>query len=379
MRVLFDARTVGREFSGVGNYVLELVRAFAASPVDCEFLLCVRGESRLRDLALDGRFRFLETRVSHESHPQGDLWEELVLPRQAERRGVDVVHGPAFLIPTGKTRAAKVVTVHDLVAFAYPETIPWKYALYMRWLIRRVVRAATRVIADSDSARADLARILRADVQRVDVVPLGVHARFRPQAPADAERVARRLGVQSPYLLFVGNLEPRKNLPGLVEAFRRVRQRHEAPLRLVVSGKVAWKSGPLLEALAAPDLADVVQTTGYVDPDDLPALYGGAAAFVFPSFWEGFGLPVLEAMACGTPVVVSRVAALPEVAGDAAEWVDPGSPESIAQGIVEVISNPARRAELVARGIERARAFPWERTARETLATYERACAETAR
>src|SRR5262249_7039810 len=152
-----------------------------------------------------------------------------------------------------------------------------------------------------------------------------------------------------------------------------------APLGLVVSGKVAWKSGALLAALAAPDLRDSVQMTGYVEPEDLPALYGGAEAFVFPSFWEGFGLPVLEAMACGTPVVVSRVAALPEVAGEAAAWVDPSAPESIANGILEVITQPARRAELVALGIARARAFPWERTARQTLATYERARDEAPR
>jgi glycosyltransferase involved in cell wall biosynthesis len=246
-------------------------------------------------------------------------------------------------------------------------------------LIRRVAHAATRVIADSESARGDLVRLLRADERRVDVVPLGVDARFRPPAPADLERATRRLGLRPPYLLFVGNLEPRKNLPGLIDAFRRVRASHPSPPRLVVAGKVAWKSGPLLEALAAPDLRDTVQVTGYVDAEDLPALYGGAEAFVFPSFWEGFGLPVLEAMGCGTPVVVSRVAALPEVAGDAAVWVDPASAESIANGILEVLTQPARRAQLVAKGLARAREFPWERTARSTLATYARAREEARR
>ncbi|MFN8176608.1 MAG: glycosyltransferase family 1 protein [bacterium] len=375
MRVLFDARTVGREFSGVGNYVLELVRAFAALDVDVEFLLCVHGESRLRELPLDRRFAFLETRVSHESHPQGDLWEELVLPRRAARHGADVIHGPAFLIPTGPSRAAKVVTVHDLVAFTHPGTIPWKYSLYMRWLIRRAVRAAARVITVSERARREVARRLAVPSQRLDMIPHGVAGRFRPEGHAEIERVRVRYSLPHPYLLFVGNLEPRKNLPGLVRAFRLVRERLPRPTHLVVAGKIAWKSAGLLAELGAPDLAHHVRTTGYVEPEDLPALYAGAEALVFPSLEEGFGLPVLEAMACGTPVIASDVGAVAEVAGDAAALVDPGSPESIANGILHVLTDPARSADLARRGLARAQCFSWEKTARETLASYERASA----
>lgn len=375
MRVLLDARTVAREFSGVGNYVLELVRAFSALDADVEFLLCVRGASRLRELVLDPRFSFLETSVSHESHPQGDLWEELVLPRWAAARGVDVLHGPAFLIPTRRSRIAKVVTVHDLVAFTHPETIPWKYALYMRWLIRRAVHAASRVVADSQGVRAAIVSTLRVDPARIDVVPLGVSERFQPPPDAEVRRVRERLALPEAYLLFVGNLEPRKNLPGLLQAFRRVHARLGRPIHLVVAGKVAWKSRGLLAELAATDLEGLVRTTGYVEPEDLAALYAGAEAFVFPSFQEGFGLPVLEAMQSGTPVIAGNVAAVAEVAGDAAVLVDPASHASIAEGILAVLTDPARRADLVRRGIDRARAFPWERTARETLASYRRAAA----
>ena len=373
MRILLDARTVGREFSGVGNYVLELVRSFAALDVDVEFLLCVRGTSRLRELALDRRFRFLETGVSHESHPQGDLWEELVLPGRAAAQGVDVLHGPAFLIPTRRSRFAKVVTVHDLVAFTHPETIPWKYALYMRWLIRRTVRAASRVLADSIGVSEAITATLGVPAARIDVVPLGVSESFQRRSVSEIRAVRERLALPAPYLLFVGNLEPRKNLSGLVRAFRRVRAELGRPIHLVVAGKIAWKSGGLLADLAAPDLQGAVHTTGYIEPEDLAALYAGAEAFVFPSFQEGFGLPVLEAMGCGTPVIAGDVAALAEVAGDAAVLVDPGSPASIADGILGVLRDPARHEELSRRGLERARDFPWERTARETLASYARA------
>lgn len=378
MRILLDARTVGREFSGVGNYVLELVRAFARTDEDAEFHLVVRGATALRDAPLDGRFRFLETSVSHESHPKGDLWVEWILPRIAAARGVDVVHGPAFLVPTRPLRSASVVTVHDLVAFQYPGTIPWKYGVYMRWLIRRVVRAATRVITDSTSVGNSVRDILGAPAERVDVVPLGVAERFRDPGPAVVDATARRLGLPRPYVLFVGNLEPRKNLPGLLRAFRTVRASHADPMHLVVAGKLAWKSGPLRGELSASDLQGVVHVTGYVAPGDLPALYAGAEVFAFPSFWEGFGLPVLEAMACGTPVVAADVASIPEVCGGAAVLVDPRSPESIADGILSLLRDPSRRADLVRRGRLRAAELNWERTARATMAVYRRARGEGA-
>lgn len=374
MRILLDARTVGREFSGVGNYVLELVRAFAQLDLDAEFHLVVRGASALRDAPLDGRFRFVETSVSHESHPKGDLWAEWVLPRIAAERAADVVHGPAFLIPTRRMRAAAVVTVHDLVAYQYPGTIPWKYGVYMRWLIRRVVRAASRVITDSTSVRDSVRDILGAAPGRLDVVPLGVSDRFRDPGKDAVDAVVRRLGVPRPYILFVGNLEPRKNLPGLLQAFRAVRATGDGALHLVVAGKLAWKSGPLRDELDAPDLAGRVHVTGYVAPDDLPALYAGAEVFAFPSFWEGFGLPVLEAMACGTPVVAADVASIPEVCGGAAVLVDPHSPESIADAILTLLRDPSRRAGLVQRGRGRAAELTWERTARATLDVYRRAC-----
>ena len=373
MRVLLDARTVGREFSGVGNYVLELVRAFGRLDSDAEFHVVTRGPGALRDLPLDDRFRFITTSVSHESHPTGDLWEEWVLPGIASRRGIDVLHGPAFLIPTGRMRTATVVTVHDLVAFQYPETIPWKYGVYMRWLIRRVVRAASRVITDSESVGESVRQLLHAPGDRVDVVKLGVATHFRAPEPAAIDETIRRLGLSRPYLLFVGNLEPRKNLPGLLRAFRIVRGRYEGKIHLALAGKLAWKSGPLRRELAAADLDGAVQVTGYVRPEDLAALYAGAEAFTFPSFWEGFGLPVLEAMACGTPVIAANVASIPEVAGDAAVLVDPRSPDSIARGILDVLEQPALRAELVRRGLARATQLSWDRTAAATMAVYRRA------
>jgi glycosyltransferase involved in cell wall biosynthesis len=171
----------------------------------------------------------------------------------------------------------------------------------------------------------------------------------------------------------VGNLEPRKNLPGLVKAFRLIREKAERDLDLIVAGRIAWKSGPLLRELDAEDLRGFVHTTGYVTPQDLVALYSGAEVFVFPSFWEGFGFPVLEAMACGTPVVTSNLSSIPVVAGDAAQLVSPESPSAIADAVLRLLKDPHLHADYVRRGLARAREFPWERTAEDTLGVYGRA------
>jgi glycosyltransferase involved in cell wall biosynthesis len=379
MRILLDARTVGREFSGVGNYVQELVRAFSRLEADHDFVLGVNGASgRLRDQQLDARFRFFDIPFSHENHPLGDLWEDHVLPRRAAQGGVDVIHGPAFLIPTRPTRVTKVVTIHDLVAFTHPETVPWKYAMYMRRLIRRAVRSADRVITVSDYVHDDLVRRLHVSPRKLESVRSGVSDDFRRADDTAVERVRERFSLRRPYLLFVGNLEPRKNLPGLVRAFREVRARAPQPVDLVVCGKVAWKSEALLRELSAVDLAGSVHVTGYVRSADLPALYSGAEVFVFPSFWEGFGFPVLEAMACGTPVVSSNVSSIPEVAGDAALLVDPRSLPEISEAVLLLLRDGTKRSELVRKGLERARAFSWSETARRTLETYRHALQSTA-
>ena len=371
MNIVLDARTVSRRSSGVGFYVLELVRAFSRIDADHTFHILVHGDSALEDLPSDPRFRIHRTSASPESHPLGDLWEEFVLPRIAHTAQAHVLHGPAFLIPLRRTRIATVVTIHDLVAFTHPRTIPWKYALYMRQRIRRALQTARRTICVSESAKRDVLRLLAAPAKKIACIHHGVSERFHPESPERIDEVRRRYGIERPYILFVGNLEPRKNLGGLVRAFRIVRQEIQEPIDLVVAGQIAWKSGELLRELGEEDVRDSVRLTGYFPAEDLPALYSGARAFVFPTLWEGFGMPVLEAMACGTPVVASRVPSIEEIAGDAAILVDPQSPHSIGSGIREALQGS--RASFRRRGIERAAQFSWLTTARRTLEVYDEA------
>jgi len=370
VHVMVDARTVMPGRSGVGNYVLELVRAFAAIDEDVRYELCVLPGSPLREEGFDERFSLVETRISPENHPLGDLWADWILPRRAAKSRIDVLHGPAFLIPCRPMRPGRVVTIHDLVAFTHAHTIPRKYAFYMRWQIRRAVRHATRVITVSQSVAQDVSRLLRVPDGRIEPILHGTSPRFRPPSPDAVAALRRRVGLSRPYILFVGNLEPRKNLPGLVQAFRAVRARWSRPLDLVVAGKEAWLSSEIVSEMRSDAMRDSVRLLGYVSAEDLPALYGGAEVFAFPSFWEGFGLPVLEAMACGTAVVTGDTSSLPEVAGDAAILVDPRSPDSIAEGLLRVLGDESCRADLEQRGLRRAAELDWIRTARETLRVY---------
>jgi glycosyltransferase involved in cell wall biosynthesis len=248
----------------------------------------------------------------------------------------------------------------------------------MRLMTRLAARSADRIFAVSGATRDDLTRVLRVPDEKVVVIHEAVGAEFAVRADELAvDGVIRRYGLRRPYCLFVGNLEPRKNLSRLIEAFGLLRARAgwgaagAPPPQLVLAGTRGWLyNGIFADVATRGGVADIV-FTGYVPAADLPALYAGAACFVFPSLYEGFGLPVLEAMASGAPVVASRVGAIPEVAGDAALLVDARRPQELAEAIATVLTDRTLRDRLVIRGRARARQFTWETVARQTLAVYE--------
>jgi glycosyltransferase involved in cell wall biosynthesis len=235
----------------------------------------------------------------------------------------------------------------------------------------RAARNAEVVLTDSGHSQKDLATYLGISFAKSRVIACGVDARFRA-IPASEGRhaVLARYGIHLPYLLYVGAVNGRKNIDRLLAAFAQIRTWYPR-LSLVVAGNRQWGATPIDAALRRLDLRDQVQFLGYVEDADLPALYSGARAFVFPSLYEGFGLPVLEAMACGTPTIASRSSSIPEVVGDAAILVDPFDVSAIAEGIEQVLGNPDLAAELRGRGVARARSFTWDRAARETLDAYQ--------
>jgi glycosyltransferase involved in cell wall biosynthesis len=272
-----------------------------------------------------------------------------------------------------------VVTVHDLGFLYHPEAHTLSQNLYLRWSTRHNARAATRILADSEATRRDLVHHYSIPDSKIAVVYPGRDETLAPVAePALRSAVRARYGLADPYLLYVGTLHPRKNLVRLVQAFgsllRSLRDGPRTPmagLQLVLAGQRGWLYDDILAQVRKLDLSDHVVLTGYIPDADLPALLSGALAFVFPSLYEGFGLPLLEAMACGTPVICSNASSLPEVAGDAALLVDPRDTEALADALARLVVDEGLRRELVERGFRQMQRFSWRRCAEETLRVLE--------
>jgi glycosyltransferase involved in cell wall biosynthesis len=260
-----------------------------------------------------------------------------------------------------------VVTVHDLAFRLHPQAYPPAWRLMHRAGFRRAVREAAAIIAVSRSTASDVARLGGVDEASIRVVPLAGSLSVGEEDPAAA---LDRLRVPRPYALFVGTLEPRKNLVRLIRAYQRIAPR--VPHALVLAGPMGWRSEPIRRELALPGAGSIV-VTGRVSEADLDALYRGADAFAYPSLYEGFGLPVLDAMARGIPVITSNTSSLPELAGDAAVQVTPGSTGAIATALERVLTDSTERSRLSSAGRDRAEAYTWERTARETIEVYEEA------
>ena len=371
MLIGIDAsRAVATYRTGTENYALHLIRE----------LLAVGGEHRFRlyfrQAPPAGLFPpGAEERVI----PFPRLWTHVALSREMLAHPPDLLFVPSHVLPLARPRRS-VVTVHDLGYHYHPEAHTAWQNVYLRWSTRHNARSATRVLADSEATRRDLVNYYHTPPDRIAVVYPGRDETLAPVSdPALLAGVRARYGLADPYLLYVGTLQPRKNLVRLVQAFSRLPALlagQEQPPHLpglVLAGMKGWLHDEIVSQVRALGLEGQVLLPGYVPEDDLPALLSGALAFVFPSLYEGFGLPVLEAMACGTPVICSNTSSLPEVAGDAALLVDPHDVESLARAMLRLLMNGHLRSELAARGLEQARRFSWRRCARETLAVLEAA------
>jgi glycosyltransferase involved in cell wall biosynthesis len=297
------------------------------------------------------------------------VYMPIQLPQRAARAGADLLHCPVGVAPV-RSRVPLVVTVHDVMALEHPDWFTRANALQQRLVLPRALAAAARVIVPSGYTRERLVATLGVDAARIDVVAHGVGSEFTPGA---TDRAAlERLGVEGPYVLTVGTLQPRKNLAAAVAAFERAAA-DGISHSLVVAGARGWQDDAVIDMLGQTSLRARIRAVGRVSDDELVNLYRGADCLLFPSLYEGFGFPLLEAMACGTPVVCGNRTSLPEVAGGAALLVDPDDTTAFAAALTEVLSSPARHAELVDAGLARARGFTWRRCADLTVAVYRRA------
>ena len=365
LRVGIDGRAFTSPAAGVRRYVAGLVSGLQALGEPLELV------------ALGGRA--VPAGLVHTPepwHPPTNLgWTVVGLPRAAARAGVHVVHAPAYTAPPW-CRVPVVLTIHDVSYARHPEWYPYRRDWLRRAFYRRSAQAAAEIVTDSVFSAREIEAAYAVDSARITVAPLGVEPDFAPAAapPAAPDLPA---GVTLPFLLHVGDLHERRNLAVVVEALLAARRdgRGPAGLSLVLAGIDRGLGGSLRGMARDAGAADAVLLLGVVDEARLRALYRSAAALVYPSRYEGFGLPVLEAMASGTPVIASNAASIPEVLGDAGILVNPGDTPGWSRAIGQVAGDEPRRREMTAAGLARAARFTWRRTAQITLAVYRRAAA----
>jgi glycosyltransferase involved in cell wall biosynthesis len=368
MKIAIDARK-WRDY-GIGTYVRNLVRHLAHLDRETTyFLLCDRAdEAVLRDLAEN----FVP--VVDDSTGYG-VREHVSIPRKLQKRGVDLFHSPHYVLPL-LCRRKSVVTIHDCIHLLFPEYLPTRLAYrYAKFMMGSAVGRSRLVFTVSEASRRDILQFYPdADADRIQVVPNAIdETMLADPGEEEMERVKERYQIRGRFVLYAGNIKPHKNLDRLIAAFGLLKQRggHE-DVKLLIIGDEINKYPSLRRRVEAAGVRQDVRFFGFVPEQTLAALYRLASVFAFPSLYEGFGLPPLEAMACGTPVVTSNMSSIPEVVGDAALLVDPYDVAAIADGLERVLGDAALRQALVARGLERVRAFSWERSVRAIHAGYMR-------
>lgn len=374
MRIGIDYTAAVNQRAGIGRYTRCLVGALAELDDQNEYVLFYAhgGQDNVGPFFAD-RPNFHERPVRLSQRNLAIIWHRLRLPIHVERvtGPLNLFHSPDYNLPPLRCGRG-IVTVHDLSFLLFPECHDRNLREYLERTVPLSVSRATLVLADSNNTMNDLVCLLDARPERVRVLYPGVDERLRRVEDEEVLRAAReKFGLHFPFILYVGTIEPRKNLGRLIQAYARLKTRRQLEHKLVIAGQKGWLYDDVFRRAVDLRVGEDVIFPGYISDDDLPSLYSLADAFVFPSLYEGFGLPPLEAMACGTPVVTSTVSSLPEVAGDAALLVNPTDVDELAQAIARVLDDGDLRRRLSAKGVERAGSLTWRAAAKSLLEIYE--------
>jgi glycosyltransferase involved in cell wall biosynthesis len=367
MRIGLLVLMAGREAGGPDTYEVQLIRALARLDERNDYFVYCTGNEALR--AIDVRqdnfhFRLLRPGIRA-------LSVAVTLPALLKKDGVQLLHSTFTPPPYAPT--LQVLTMHCVSSFVHPEFYSRSIGWRLNTLLTVGMRKAACVVCVSHTTLRNVHEMFGVPLDRLVVAYNGVSDTFVPTERTHAHQmVAERLGIDFEYLLFLGKLEPRKNVLRIIEAYARYRAATQSSAKLLLTGHRTVTTPAVETLIDRLGLDGCVVQPGYVSASDLPLLYSAARMFLFPSLWEGFGIPMIEAMACGTPVIASNVSCLPEIAGDAAVIVDPLSVDAIAEGMIRIDTSEVLRAELVERGLARARQFTWLNSARTTLAVYQR-------
>lgn len=373
MRIGIDGIPLHYLKTGIGHYTFEVARCLAlASPPD-EFELIsphpfVSQPGDASEQGLPSNLRALHIK----SNLLERRWWTIGLPRYIKRHSLALFHGTNFEVPLWK-RCPTVLTIHDLSVLLYPETHQKRFVYRTRLMLPLMSRTATMIVTPSESVRREVCHHLRVAPEKVVAVPEAARRIFRRMPPAQTATVRERFGVEDEFLLYVGTIEPRKNLRTLARAFVEILRTTPLRPQLVIAGKKGWLSDDLYAYIKASDAAARILFTGYVTDDELCALYSSCRAFVYPSLYEGFGLPPLEAMACGAPVIASDIGSIREAVGEAARLIDPQDVNGLTRSIVRLLEDDGERRHLSSAGLKHAAGFSWERTARSIREVYDEA------
>jgi glycosyltransferase involved in cell wall biosynthesis len=372
MRIGIDARSVLKQRTGVGNYTYNLIQHLSQLDRENQYVLFYSHHLNVRSSIPEiDNPNFENKFLRFPNKLLNLLWGTVKLPKIDWFVGdVDVYHSPNYCLNV-LARGKSMMTIHDLNFLAYKQfTIAsgrWHYA----FKIKNYAQKVDAIVADSQSTKNEIIKYLKIPEEKIHVIYLGCSPAFQPLSSSETkQKIMEKYQIKRDFILYVGTLEPRKNLKGIIQAYNYSRAKDD--FLLVLAGGKGWKYKHIFRLVNQLKLQDRVVFCGYMPDSDLPALYNSASVFVYPSFYEGFGLPPLEAMACGTPVIVSDTTSLPEVAGDAGIYVDPFDIEQISVSIDTVLSDVKLCRTLRERGLMRAKLFSWEKTARETIKLYKR-------
>lgn len=371
MRIGIDATALPPQPVGAGNYIIQLIRALAGLTGEDELVIFAEQKGpALIDLPGSSD---LEWKIIPDRRPGARLiWEQTLFSRLIREADIDVLHSMHYTRPISLS-CASVVTFHDMTFFLYPELHTLPKRIYFPLAIKSSARRADFVISVSESTRQDAIRLLNLSPDRVITIPHGVDPLFRPIDDLDSEtRVSSKYQLPDKFILYVGLIEPRKNLPALISAYKKLVDEGTGH-SLVLGGRFGWMFDEVLKQIEKLNLTDNVILPGYFAQEDLPMVYNLSDLFVYPTLYEGFGLPVLEAMACGIPVITTDISSIPEIVEEAGLLVPPDEVEPLFQGMKKVLSDEDLRIELARRGIDQAAKFSWERTAKSTLKVYRQA------
>lgn len=372
MRVLVNGLQLSKQFSGVQYYLENFLRAFSNIKQSNVKLIVLLSKQHNSNIEPNENLEIYYTSINGNNRFIRIIYENAVLPFLLKRLAIDILFCPSYILPLF-TPAKSVIVVHDLIALDFPELCSWTNANYFRYFLPHSIKKANKIITGSLKVKTDI--LSKFDVPHYSIADInhGIPPRFKPgSVNRNLDRIRDKYSIPEDFILFVGNIEPKKNIETLIDAFTWLNKQDKQKWNIVLVGQLGWKYNSLLSKIQANPFHERIHLTGYIDEEDLPGIYNLAQMLVLPSFYEGYGYPVLEAMACSTPVICSTQGALQEISGGNCLFTHTESPESIARCILQLKNDSSLRESIINKGLEWSKQFTTQKSVHETIKVFRK-------